>query len=69
MALPAPHCSLPQAGQGPGLNLNSLSVQMEVGKDQTDKESVITDSYGESYGSQPSPDPQDYYGRWGGLGK
>ena len=28
-----------------------------------DKESVISDSYGESY--DQSPDAHDYYGRWG----
>ena len=29
---------------------------------QNDKESVISDSYGESY--DQSPDAHDYYGRW-----
>ena len=30
-----------------------------------DKESVISDSYGESY--DQSPDAHDYYGRWGTI--
>ena len=30
-----------------------------------DKESVISDSYGESYGEERSPDAQDYYARSG----
>jgi hypothetical protein len=54
----------PQAGSGAGLNLTSLTAQLGLGKDQGDKESVISDSYGESY-NEHSPDAQDYYGRFG----
>merc|ERR1719510_2713559 len=53
------------AGHGPGLNLNGLTAQLGLTKEmqlQNDKESVISDSYGESY--DQSPDAHDYYGRW-----
>ena len=30
----------------------------------TDKESVISDSYGESFNDSHSPDPHDYYSRY-----
>merc|ERR1719458_147211 len=45
------------------LNLNGLTAQLGLSKEmQNDKESVISDSYGESY--DQSPDAHDYYGRW-----
>ena len=39
-----------------------LGVSKQVMKDGTDKESIISDSYGESFPAE-SPDAHDYYGR------
>ena len=46
-------------------NINAraeLKKQAQV-RDVTDKESVISDSYGESFGDSHSPDPNEYYAR------
>jgi len=40
-----------------------LGVTKQIMKDGTDKESIISDSYGESFPAE-SPDAHDYYGRW-----
>lgn len=41
-----------------------LGVTKQIIKDGTDKESIISDSYGESFPAE-SPDAHDYYGRGG----
>ena len=48
-------------------NINAraeLKKQAQVTRDVTDKESVISDSYGESFGDSHSPDPNEYYARY-----
>jgi len=40
-----------------------LGVTKPIIKDGTDKESIISDSYGESFPAE-SPDAHDYFGRW-----